>query len=394
MPFALGMVRKLASEGHQVFAADDQSLSPGNHSRYLAGRFVYPSPRRDTAGFLAELEWIAREHEIDVIVPTFEEAFYISTQLVRLSRVTEVFVSPFRTLACLHDKGAFERLVARLGLPVPETVVVRSGEELSEATGRLERYFARAVFSRGGVGCLTNTGPLAGALEMDEVHPTPASPWVVQAFVEGETVCTYSTVHGGRVSTHLMYRIPRQRKHSTGIQFEAIDATESLRLIEPIVAELGYTGQISFDFLVTGDGLTFVECNPRATDGLLLMPDEELAAGLLAPRPETFVLEPGGHVQLPLAVLADGFSDHLKRLPKSIGDLAQVRDAGSGWHDPLPTLYSALAICHLVGQSTREHMGQIVTMAGDMNWDGEPIDGMSREDATLLAGLTQESRRD
>jgi len=249
MPFALGMVRKLASEGHQVFAADDQSLSPGNHSRYLAGRFVYPSPRRDTAGFLAELEWIAREHEIDVIVPTFEEAFYISTQLVRLSRVTEVFVSPFRTLACLHDKGAFERLVARLGLPVPETVVVRSGEELSEATGRLERYFARAVFSRGGVGCLTNTGPLAGALEMDEVHPTPASPWVVQAFVEGETVCTYSTVHGGRVSTHLMYRIPRQRKHSTGIQFEAIDATESLRLIEPIVAELGYTGQISFDFL-------------------------------------------------------------------------------------------------------------------------------------------------
>jgi hypothetical protein len=31
------------------------------------------------------------------------------------------------------------------------------------------------------------------------------------------------------VSSHLTYRIPRQRKHSTGIQFEAIDATESLR---------------------------------------------------------------------------------------------------------------------------------------------------------------------
>ena len=74
--------------------------------------------------------------------------------------------------------------------------------------------------------------------------------------MEGETVCTYSTAHGGRVS-HLMYRIPRQRKHSTGIQFEAIDAAKSLKLIEPIVAELGFTGQISFDFLVTDDGLTF-----------------------------------------------------------------------------------------------------------------------------------------
>ena len=190
-----------------------------------------------------------------------------------------------------------------------------SRDELREATGRLGSYFARAAFSRGGICCLTNTGPLAGWLDMDEVHPTPASPWLVQPFVEGETVCTYSTAHRGRVSSHLMYRIPRQRKHSTGIQFEAIDATKSLKLIEPIVAELGYTGQISFDFLVTGDGLSFVECNPRATDGLLLLPREELAAGLLAPRAETFVLEPGGQVQLDLAVLADGFADHLDRLP-------------------------------------------------------------------------------
>ena len=393
MPFALGMVRKLAAEGHAVYAADDHALSPGSHSKYLAGHFVYPSPRRDTAGFLAELERITREHEIDVIVPAFEETFYISTQIERLSRFTKVFASPFSVLARLHDKGAFQRLVTELGLPVPETVLVTSRDELREAAGRLGTYFARAAFSRGGICCLTNAGPLAGWLDMDDVHPTPASPWLVQPFTEGETVCTYSTAHGGRVSSHLMYRIPRQRKHSTGIQFEAIDATRSLELIEPIVAELGYTGQISFDFLVTDDGLTFVECNPRATDGLLLMPGEELAAGLLAPRAETFVLEPGGRVQLDLAVLADGFADHLDRLPASIGDLAQVRDAGSGWHDPLPTLYSALAMCHSAGQSFREHIGQMVVMVGDMNWDGEPIDGMSQDDATLLTSLRPQPGR-
>jgi hypothetical protein len=68
-------------------------------------------------------------------------------------------------------------------------------------------------------------------------------------------------------------------------------------------------------------------------------------------------------------------------LRASIDDLAQVRDAGSGWHDPLPTLYSALAICHSVVQSLREHMGHLVAIAGDMNWDGEHIDGMSDDDA-------------
>ncbi|MCV7438191.1 ATP-grasp domain-containing protein [Mycobacterium seoulense] len=387
MPFALGMVRMLAAEGCEIYAADDYMLSSGNHSRYLAGHFVYPSPRGDTAGFLAELERIVRECEIDVIIPTFEEVFYISTQIERLSRVTKIFASPFATLARLHQKGAFARLVKTLGLPVAETVLVTSDGELREAIDRLERYFARAAFSRGGACCVTNTGPLAGALEINEIHPTPASPWLVQPFVEGETVCSYSTAHQGRVSAHLMYRIPRQRKHSAGIQFEAVDATESLKLIEPIVAELNYTGQISFDFLITDEGLTFVECNPRATDGLLLMPGEELAAGLLAPRPQTFVLGPGGQVQLAFAVLADGFADRLARLPETVGDLAQVRDVGSGWHDPLPTLYSALAICHSVGQSFREHMGQVVAIAGDMAWDGEYIDGMSQDDAMLLTRL-------
>ena len=108
MPFALGMVRRLAAEGREIYAADDYSLSSGSHSKYLAGHFVYPSPRSDTAGFLAALERIVREHEIDVLVPTFEETFYISTQIEWLSRFTKVFAAPFSTLARLHDKGAFE----------------------------------------------------------------------------------------------------------------------------------------------------------------------------------------------------------------------------------------------------------------------------------------------
>ena len=41
------------------------------------------------------------------------------------------------------------------------------------AIGRFDRYFGRAVFSRGGVDLLTNTGPLAGALDPADVHPTP-----------------------------------------------------------------------------------------------------------------------------------------------------------------------------------------------------------------------------
>ena len=251
LPFALGMVRQLAAAGHEVYAADDYARSPGSHSKYLAGHYVYPSPRERTDDFIAELGRIAGEAGIDVIVPAFEEAFYIAARAADLPERVTAFTGEFGALARLHDKVAFQRLVTELGLPVPESVVATSDAELRAATERFERYFARAAFSRGGVDLLTNTGPLAGTVEIADCHPTPRSPWIVQPFVDGETVCTYSTVRDGRVTSHLMYRIPRQWEHSTGIAFESIDATESLRLIEPILAELGYTGQVSFDFLIT-----------------------------------------------------------------------------------------------------------------------------------------------
>jgi glutathione synthase/RimK-type ligase-like ATP-grasp enzyme len=387
MPFGLGMIRQLAAAGHEVHAADDYALSPGSHSKYLAGHHVYASPSAATEEFIDDLERIAREAGIEVIVPAFEEAFYISTQRERLSETATVYTAPFASLATLHDKVSFQRLVSELGLPIAETAVATSDAELAEAIGRFDRYFARPAFSRGGVSLLTNTGPLAGETLLEDCHPTPRSPWLVQPFVDGETVCTYSTVHSGRVSSHLMYRIPRQWHHSTGIEFESIDAAESLRMIEPIVDKLGYSGQISFDFIVTGDGLSFVECNPRATDGLLLLPESELARGVLDPEADTFLMPPGHTVALDLAVLADGFSDRLHRLPQTIRDLARVHDAGDGWHDPLPTLYSALAVAHFADDSLKEHEKLFVAMAGDMNWDGEPISGMSETDARLLAEL-------
>ncbi|HLM32062.1 MAG TPA: hypothetical protein VK326_10425 [Solirubrobacterales bacterium] len=387
MPFALGIVRQLSAAGHEVYGADSYSRAPGSHSKYLSGHFVYPSASERTEAFVDELERIITENAIDVVVPAFEEAFFISTQRERLDRSARIFVGQFPALARLHDKAAFEELVRRLGLPIPETVVVTSDQELEAAIGRFDRYFGRAVFSRGGVDLLTNTGPLAGALDPAAVHPTPDEPWVIQPFVEGETVCTYSTVHSGNVTCHLMYRIPRQWHHSTGIQFESVDASDSLRLIEPIAAELDYTGQMSFDFLVTDDGLSFVECNPRATDGALLLAPEEIARGLLEPHADTFVLPPGTSTQLDLALVGDAFSDHMKRFPQTIRDLARVRDAGDGWHDPLPTLYSAFSLAHFAGASLEEHTKLQDAMDADMCWDGERISGMSEDDAKLLAAL-------
>jgi glutathione synthase/RimK-type ligase-like ATP-grasp enzyme len=389
MPFAIGMVRKLADVGHVVYASDAYALAPGSHSHYLAGHFVTGSPRDDTERFVADVERIATDNGIDVIVPAFEEAFYLATQHERLSRAARLYAAPFATLARLHDKAVFQALTSRLGLRTPETLVARSDEELRSQIEHFPRYFARAAFSRGGVGLLTNTGPLAGHVAIEDCNPTPESPWLVQEFVDGPMLCTYTTFHDSTPTAHCTYRAPRQWEHSTAIQFQSVAGEETLEVAQAIASELDYGGQMSLDFVDSDGQLYLIECNPRATDGVLLVPDGDLAGGILDERRELTAVEPGQEVQLDLAVFGQMFDEGLGEIPKSIHDLARVRDADAGWHDHMPTLYSFLAFAHHERLKLQERKALFVAMAGDISWDGEPIAGMSDSDAALLDELSR-----
>jgi glutathione synthase/RimK-type ligase-like ATP-grasp enzyme len=391
LPFALNLVRKLADRGHEVYASDSYEVAPGSHSRYLAGHFVTPPPSAETEAFIGNVDEIVRDNDIEMVLPAFEEAFYLATRHEQLSATTTLFTAPFATLARLHDKGSFTQLAERLGLPTPETVVVRSDEELAEAIERFPSYFARAAFSRGGVSLLTNTGPLAGHMDPSECHPSEQSPWLVQEFVEGPMHCTYSTLHDGRVTAHCAYRAPRQWQHSTGIQFLSIDGQPSLEVAERLGAELEYTGQMSLDFVESPSGPMLIECNPRATDGVLLMNAEELERGLLEPDAPLTMVEPGRETKLSLAVVGQLFSESPRKLPEGIADLVRVKGADQGWRDALPTMYSFLAFGHHARLGWRERKQVFVAMADGICWDGEPIAGLSAEDARLLAELEGEA---
>jgi hypothetical protein len=106
MPFALDVIRKLGERGHEVFACDSYAASPGSHSRYLAGHFTTASAAEDPEQFASDVERIAGVNEIELVIPMFEEVFYLAAQRERLAKVTRLYAPPFRTLAQVHDKAA------------------------------------------------------------------------------------------------------------------------------------------------------------------------------------------------------------------------------------------------------------------------------------------------
>jgi hypothetical protein len=392
MPFALDAIRKLGERGHEVFASDSYAASPGSHSRYLSGHFTTASPSGDPQGFAADVERIAKENDIELVLPMFEEVFYLAAQHERISAVTRLYAPPFRTLAQVHDKGTFQELCDRLELRTPHTVLCHSPAALREEIERFPQYFARAAFSRGGVGLLTNTGPLAGHLSPEDCKPTEANPWLVQEFVDGPMHCTYSALHGGRVASHMSYRAPRQWEHSTGIQFLSVDPTDTLPTVEKLGRELDWDGQMSLDFIETDEGLVMIECNPRPTDGMLLMTPEGLERGLLAPEEEILLVPAGRREQLDFAVLAQLFKEPLREAPETIHDLAQIPGTDRDWHDALPRLYSFLALARFERLSLRERKQLFVAMSEGITWDGQPIPGLPAEDAAYLAKLTGDAQ--
>jgi len=384
--FALDIIRKLGSTGHVVVASDTYDGAIGNHSRYVAAHVVTASPRTDTDQFIADIVEIVDAHDIDLIIPTFEEAFYLAARAHDLPAGTRVYTGDFVTLARLHDKASFRRIVEAAGVPVPETVVVSSDEELAAAIARFPRYFARAAFSRGGVGLLTNTGPLAGKVTIADCHPTAEQPWLVQPFIDGPMVCSYSTIVDGRITAHCTYRAPEQWEHSTGISFLAVDSTDTLAYAQRIVdtVDPDFTGQLSFDFVDNDGELYAIECNPRPTNGVILLDADDFAAALTGAADGVTVAEPGEERQISLAVLADAFTEPLKHLPTSLHDLIHVHDIGAGWHDSVAMLWSPASLVHGARLDHGQHKAILAALGDDIVWNGEPIEGMSSSDAEAL----------
>lgn len=378
MPFALDEIRKLGQEGHEVIATDTFRTAPGSHSRYATSWRVTASPRYKTRQFLRDIESIVRTERVDCVLPAFEEALYLAKHAAELPAEARLFLPPFETLLRLHDKVGLLGLAEELSIPTPATIVAKTHSELRDATRRMDPFFARPAFSRGGLDLFTNVGPLAGALELDDCHPTAENPWLVQEYVEGSDVCSFSIAHHGRVTGHSTYVHPRVIENTGGIVYESIEDPDTLAIARQIADRTGYHGQLSFDFRRTDRGLVLIECNPRPTAGVLVLSSEMFVDALLDRRPETILVAPAGErLKVSSALIRDMFlhwSEARADLAALVSDAQDVYAVPGDW---LPALYQLLSYSHVLGYRLRglhDHRPKTALMAAyfhDICWNGD-----------------------
>src|SRR5438874_9135281 len=107
MSGALDEIRKFGRVGHQVFAADTFYAAPGSHSRYVKQHFEVTPPEISPRRYIADIVALVRRCAIDVVVPCFEEVFYLLRHRARLPAWTQLFSADFELLARLQHKATF-----------------------------------------------------------------------------------------------------------------------------------------------------------------------------------------------------------------------------------------------------------------------------------------------
>lgn len=386
MPFALDEIRKLGRRGHTVLAADTFRLAPGNHSALVAESLTVPAPRFAPRRCAERLADAVAEHGVDLLLPTFEEGFCIARHRSRFPSSCRLFLADFHELDRLHNKSRFFGLLEQLGLPAPPTTTVVDQAGLHRAVAKYDRWVARAAYSRGAVDVLTHDGPVAGDLSLDDCAPDEQNPWIVQPFIDGQRLCSFSSVHDGAITAHCTYEHPRTIEGGGGISFRSVEAGQTLQVAERVAAHTGYTGQLSFDLIRSRRGMFAVECNPRATDGVVLMTDEEFDRALLGrPAGEPLLVPTGRRRQISVGLLRElvaHFGRTLARpgaLRDALSDLVRVPGVYVDGDDPWPALVLPLSYSHVLGyqlhqrRAARSRSSIMGAYLYDVSWNGEPI---------------------
>jgi hypothetical protein len=332
LPKALELARALHAAGCRVIVAEPFGWHICRLSRDVSRSYRIASPNRDKARFLAELAAIVERERVDIVVPVSEEALHVMDLQAQLPGGVRLYSPPAAMLHELHDKLRFVRRASALGLAVPRTEPQEAAAAAALASSG--DFIVKPRHSCSGIGFRA----FRHGAQLPPVDPrTPA---VVQSFVAGDHLSTFSIARDGQVLGTVIYR-GTVFSGTVAVCFERVPEHAGIgRWVEAFVAGVGYTGFISFDFIVEHDLPVAIECNPRLTSGAHFVAPATLAAAVLGRHSEPFAFGPHSRLQQFYPALTETQKSMFGAGPfrRNLGQLLGARDVVWSRRDPWPFL--------------------------------------------------------
>jgi hypothetical protein len=372
-PAALDHARRFAAQGARVVIADSVSCRLSGWSHAVSATVRLAPPRQAPVQFIADLNSAIAREDIDLVVPTCEEVFFLSRYRSALPASCRILADNFDTLRQLHSKWAFMKLArAVAGDHAPASALVDSLEQARDwAAGR--PLVLKPEFSRFGV----HVRLYPQGMPARPTALPPLGPWVAQEYCDGIELCSYSVAERGRLTAHALYR-PTHRLHRSASYYFEAHANEAIqRFVAALVAKLQFTGQISFDWIDGGeDRLRVLECNPRATSGLHLFAAQDALPAALYGTVQHCVLPRGPAARMLGPVM------YTAGLAQALGsgtlgawqaDLRRARDVLTVPGDRWPMAGALLDLAWFAKTAWRRRCTLREAATSDIEWDGEEL---------------------
>jgi hypothetical protein len=161
---------------------------------------------------------------------------------------------------------------------------------------------------------------------------------------------------------------------TVAVAFERIDEPAVEAWVEAFVRRAGWSGSISFDFVLDATGRPFaIECNPRMTSGVHFVEPNDLATAIADPAamPRARLRE-GRLYQQFFPCLTETQGSLIRRGPfrRNLGYLMRSRDVTWSARDPLPLLTMPLTSWQILHKTIfhGQSMGEAATQ--DIGWFG------------------------
>ncbi len=375
---ALHLARLMGAAGHRVLISDSVPLPISRFSSSVKKAFHTPRPRYEPVEWTQAIARIAADEGVDLIVPVHEGTAILANTIKRYPHLfpdgCKLFFSDFELEARLENKYEFQAALRRRGMPTLDFALVRSHEELEELN--FDGPFAlKPVYSRGSQHVhKVRPGEVPQGLSFP-----PGNPWIAQEWATGTNYCSYSVCCNGQVKAHAAYPVRYAIDGTSCLTFESIEHEGISEWVRECVKSFNFTGQMGLDFIdVPGRGLFTVECNPRATSGVLLFdPETRLDRAFFGVNDEVITPEPGARKMLGPGMLMYGWRKSSLKDNTFRGFLRDYRRTDgviSSSHDPGPTLALPLAMGNILAEAARYRVNIPAAFLHDHDWDGDTTD--------------------
>jgi predicted ATP-grasp superfamily ATP-dependent carboligase len=265
-PVTLDLARKFSAKSWRVIVAESIPTHLCKNSLAVAKSYLVPSPRFEANAFVTALQKIIENEGVTLLIPTCEEVFTIGQGYDVLASLCPVLAESLARLLPLHSKFHFIELARSFGLGVPQTSLIQSAQAAQEWVGQAVVF--KPEYSRFATATIIKPKTIR---DLHQLVISPECSWVVQEFITGRQICTYTVAHHGQIAAHCAYATEFTAGRGSTIVFQNLAHQKAQAWVQSFVENYHFTGQIAFDFIETAEGdLYAIECNPRAISGIHL----------------------------------------------------------------------------------------------------------------------------